>query len=130
MEGFAGCFADLDDRRTGNAGRHDMVEMLVIAICTLLTGGEDCTDIAEFAETKLDFLRGFLRLEHGAPSHDTFSRLFRLLDSEQFTEACQGVVAIDGKVLRRSFDNASGQSPLHPYRKTLTGSTICHISSQ
>ena len=124
MEGFAACFADLDDPRTGNARRHDMVEMLVIAICTLLTGGEDCTDMAEFAETKLDFLRGFLRLEHGAPSHDTFSRLFRLLDPEQFracfqtfmtrfAEACQGVVAIDRKVLRRSLDTASGQSALH-----------------
>ena len=62
--------------------------------------------------------------EHGTPSHDTFSRLFRLLDPEQFravfqrfmarfSEACQGVVAIDGKVLRRSFDHASGKSPLH-----------------
>src|SRR4029077_11055512 len=59
-----------------------------------------------------------------APSHDTFSRLFRLLDAEQFrhcfqrfmagfAEACQGVVAIDGKVLRRSFDRASGKSALH-----------------
>ena len=87
MEGFAACFAELDDPRSGNAGRHDMLEMLVIAVCTLLTGGEDCTDMAEFAETKLDFLRGFLKLEHGAPSHDTFSRLFRLLDPEQF-RAC------------------------------------------
>jgi predicted transposase YbfD/YdcC len=124
MEGFAACFAELDDPRSGNAGRHDMLEMLIIAICTLLTGGEDCTDMADFAETKLDFLRGFLKLVHGAPSHDTFSRLFRLLDPEQFracfqrfmarfAEVCQGVVAIDGKVLRRSFDTASGQSALH-----------------
>lgn len=124
MEGFVACFAELDDPRTGNAARHNLLEMLVIAICTLLTGGEDCTDMAEFAETKLEFLRGFLKLEHGAPSHDTFSRLFRLLDPEQFgacfqrfmagfAEACQDVVAIDGKVLRRSFDTASGRSPLH-----------------
>jgi predicted transposase YbfD/YdcC len=124
MEGFSACFAELDDPRTGNAGRHDMLEMLVIAICMLLTGGEDCTDMAEFAETKLAFLRGFLKLGHGGPSHDTFSRLFRLLDPDQFracfqrfmtrfAEACQGVVAIDGKVLRRSFDTASGQSALH-----------------
>jgi predicted transposase YbfD/YdcC len=124
MEGFAVCLAELDDPRTGNAGRHAMLEMLVIAICTLLTGGEDCTDMAEFAATKLDFLRGFLKLEHGAPSHDRFSRLFRLLDPEQFhacfqrfmagfVEACRDVVAIDGKVLRRSFDTASGRSPLH-----------------
>jgi predicted transposase YbfD/YdcC len=124
MEGFKACFDGLQDPRTGNAGRHELLEMLMIALCTVLCGGEDCTDMAEFAETKLEFLRGFLKLEHGAPSHDTFSRLFRLLDPEQFrdcfqrfmarfAEACQGVVAIDGKVLRRSFDKASGKSALH-----------------
>ena len=124
MEGFRTCFEGLRDPRSGNAGRHDLLEMLIIALCTVLCGGEDCTDMAEFARTKLEFLRGFLKLEHGAPSHDTFSRLFRLLDPEQFracfqrfmarfAEACQGVVAIDGKVLRRSFDKASGKSALH-----------------
>jgi predicted transposase YbfD/YdcC len=124
MDGLIACFAELDYPRTGNAGRHDLLEMLVIALCTVLTGGEDCTDMAEFAATKLEFLRGFLKLEHGAPSHDTFSRLFRLLNPEQFSAcfqhfvarfaaACQGVVAIDGKVLRRSFDTASGKSALH-----------------
>lgn len=124
MDGFAACFEGLDDPRTGNAGRHDLLEMLMIALCTVLSGGEDCTDMAEFARAKLAFLRGFLKLEHGAPSHDTFSRLFRLLDPEQFrdcfqrfmagfAEGCQGVVAIDGKVLRRSFDTASGKSALH-----------------
>ena len=124
MDGFATCFEGLKDPRSGNAGRHDLLEMLVIALCTVLSGGEDCTDMAEFARAKLGFLRGFLKLEHGGPSHDTFSRLFRLLDPEQFrecfqrfmagfAEACQGVVAIDGKVLRRSFDKASGKSALH-----------------
>jgi predicted transposase YbfD/YdcC len=124
MEGFTACFEGLDDPRTGNAGRHDLLEMLMIALCTVLSGGEDCTDMAEFARAKLEFLRGFLKLAHGAPSHDTFSRLFRLLDPEQFrecfqrfmacfAETCQGVVAIDGKVLRRSFDKASGKSALH-----------------
>ena len=124
MEGFKACFEGLQDPRTGNAGRHDLLEMLIIALCTVLCGGEDCTDMAEFARTKSDFLRGFLKLEHGPPSHDTFSRLFRLLDPEQFrqcfqrfmacfAEACEGVVAIDGKALRRSFDKASGKSALH-----------------
>ena len=80
--------------------------------------------MAEFARAKEEFLREFLKLENGVPSHDTFSRLFRLLDPEQFggcfqrfmggfRRACQGVVAIDGKVLRRSFDKASGKSALH-----------------
>jgi hypothetical protein len=70
------------------------------------------------------FLRDFLELGHGPSSHDTFSRVFRLLDPEQFgacfqrfmarfAEAYQGVIAIDGKVVRRSFDKASGRSALH-----------------
>src|SRR5271166_3083144 len=71
MDGFTACFEGLDDPRTGNAGRCDLLEMLMIALCTVLSGGEDCTDMAEFARTKLAFLRGFLKLEHGAPSHDT-----------------------------------------------------------
>jgi len=80
--------------------------------------------MARFAEAKEPFLRGILGLENGVPSHDTFSRLFRLLDPAQFgaafqrfmarfSETIQGVVAIDGKVLRRSFDRASGKSALH-----------------
>lgn len=93
--------------------------------------------MALFARSKEPFLRGFLALANGVPSHDTFSRLFRQLDPEAFraafgrfmagfSEQCRnlapgaapgavaaGVVAIDGKVLRRSFDRASGKSALH-----------------
>jgi len=95
-----------------------------MSLCASLCGAESCVDMADFAEAKEDVLRGFLKLEGGAPSHDTFSRLFRLLDPEQFHDAFQrfmadfagtraGVVAIDGKSLRRSFDRAAGASPLH-----------------
>lgn len=118
------CLEGLEDPRSGNAGRHDLHEMLMIAFCTVLCGGQNAVDMALFAAAKEPFLRGFLRLKHGTPSHDTFSRLFRLLDPEQFravfqrfmarfSETLRGVVAIDGKVLRRSFDHASGKSPLH-----------------
>jgi hypothetical protein len=80
--------------------------------------------MATFAQAKEPFLRGFLRLANGLPSHDTFSRLFRQLDPVQFGIAfqrfmarffkkIQGVVAIDGKLLRRSFDRGSGESALH-----------------
>src|SRR3954464_11428940 len=122
MDGFIACFDGLEDPRTGNAGRHDLLEILMIALCTVLCGGESA--MAEFAEDKGEFLRDFLTLEHGPPSHDTFSRVLRRLDPDQFrvcfqrfmarfAEAAQGVIAIDGKVLRRSFDMASGTSPLH-----------------
>jgi predicted transposase YbfD/YdcC len=124
MDGFAACFEGLDDPRSGNAERHDLLEMLMIALCTVLCGGENAVDMAEFARAKEELLRGFLKLKNGLPSHDTFSRVFGLLNPEQFRacfqqlmarfgEACGGVIAIDGKVLRRSFDTASATSPLH-----------------
>src|SRR5271169_6093960 len=124
LDQFIACFEGLKDPRTGNAGLHDLHELLMIALCTLLSGGQGATHMAAFAAAKEPFLRGFLKLDNGLPSHDIFSRLFRLLDPEQFrtvfqrfmarfAETVQGVVAIDGKVLRRSFDRASGKSALH-----------------
>ena len=129
MEEFVACFAEVTDPRQDNA-RHDLHEILLIALCTILTGGKDCSDMALFGEVKEPFLRPGsaeprgLRLRHAIPSHDTFSRVFRLLDPapfeacftrfmQRFAETLQGVVAIDGKTLRRSFDRAAGKSPLH-----------------
>jgi len=128
VEGFRSIFADLKDPRTGNARLHDLHAILVIALCTMLCGGEDCSDMALFGQAKEPFLPQVLpqvlRLEHGIPSHDTVSRVFGLLDPEQFhacflafmrpfAEGWPGVVALDGKTLRRSFDRAAGASPLH-----------------
>ena len=124
MDKFIECWEGLDDPRTGNAALHDFHEILAIAMCAVLCGAQGSVDMGLFAKSKEPFLRGFLKLENGVPSHDTFSRLFRLLDPVQFQEAfqrfmagfsepCADVVAIDGKVLRRSFDKASGKSALH-----------------
>ena len=124
MVGFAACFEEIKDPRTGNAGRHDLLEILMIALCSVLCGGQTAVDMAEFGKAKEGFLRRFLKLERGIPSPDTFSRVFRLLDPEQFracfitfmarfAEAAQGVIAIDGKTLRHSFDTASATSCLH-----------------
>jgi len=124
LDQFVACFEGLDDPRTGNAGLHNFHELLMIALCAVLCGGQGATHMAAFAVAKEPFLRGFLKLENGLPSHDTFSRLFRLLDPAQFRAAFQrfmakfsatdpGIVAVDGKALRRSFDRASGQSALH-----------------
>ena len=121
---FVECWEGLEDPRSGNAGLHDFHELLAIGLCCVLCGGQGPTDMALFARAKELFLRGFLTLSNGLPSHDTFNRLFRDLDPDQFrdsfqrfmgqfSEQLQGVVAIDGKVLRRSFDRASGKSPLH-----------------
>ena len=124
MDQFAACWEGLQDPRTGNGGLHDIHELLMIALCTVLCGGHSAVAMARFAEAKETFLRSFLKLEHGVPSHDTFSRLFRQLDPAQFGAVFQrfmarfantvrGVVAIDGKVLRRSFDRACDKSALH-----------------
>src|SRR6266700_1360082 len=124
LDQFSACWEGLEDPRSGNAGLHDFYELLIIALCAVLCGGQSAVDMALFAEAKEPFLRGFLVLANGLPSHDTFSRLFRQLDPEQFravfqrfmsefSAQCQGVIAIDGKVLRRSFDKAGGKSPLH-----------------
>jgi predicted transposase YbfD/YdcC len=124
LDQFAGCWEGLEDPRSGNSGLHDFYELLMIALCAVLCGSQGAVDMALFAKAKGPFLRSFLKLENGVPSHDTFSRLFRNLDADQFRASfqrfmtkfsghCQGVVAIDGKVLRRSFDRASGKSALH-----------------
>jgi hypothetical protein len=124
LEQFGACWEGLDDPRCGNAALHDFDELLMIALCCVLCGGQGAVDMALFAEAKEPFLRSFFELKNGLPSHDTFSRLFRNLDPDQFrdsfqrfmaqfSEQLEGVVAIDGKVLRRSFDRASGKSALH-----------------
>lgn len=129
LDQFIACFEGLEDPRSGNAGLHDFHELLIIALCAVLSGGQGAVDMALYARTKEAFLRTFLVLKNGLPSHDTFSRLFRHLDPDQFRAtfarfmatfsetcqgvSCQGVIAIDGKVLRRSFDRASSKSALH-----------------
>jgi len=134
MERFFACFEELEDPREDNA-RHDLQELLLIALCAMLCGAEDCSDMAVFGRAKEAFLRRFLRLRHGIPSHDTFRRVFRLLDPAQFhacflrfmqdfAQAAQGVIAIDGKTLRRSFDRATQKSPLHLVSAWAAGSRL------
>ena len=118
-------FEDLTDPRTGNARRHNLLEMIVIALCAAICGAESWVDVERFGKSKQRWLLSFLRLENGVPSHDTFGRVFARLDTEEFFVCLQGWigslqlslqgqgVAIDGKTLRRSFDRASSKSALH-----------------
>ena len=120
---FETAFAALPDPRTGNAKRHDLLEVLTIALTAAVCGAETCADFADFAVDRETLFREFLVLRNGVPSHDTFSRVFRLLDPAAFATcfgrfiddlgaAGEGVLAIDAKTLRRSFDTAAGRSPL------------------
>lgn len=124
MNGIAAAFASLPDPRRPNARHHKLLDILTIAFCASLCGAESCVDMAGFAQSKEEVLGEFLDMENGPPSHDTFSRVFRLLDPAsfgacfasylaRFAEACKGHVAIDGKALRGAHDRAAGGSPLH-----------------
>ncbi len=123
MEKLAAYFAKVPDPRAENA-RHDFLEVIFVALAAVLCGAEDCTDMALFARAKLDLLRQVLRLEHGPPSHDTFSRVFRMIAPEPFAAAfarftaafagaLKGVVAIDGKALRGAYERGRKTMPLH-----------------
>lgn len=124
MAELADAFAGLEDPRAANARRHSLHDILVIALCAIVCGGQTCADMELFGHSKREFLQSFLKLENGIPSHDTFSRVLGKLDPEafqqwflgfmeQFAQGVQGVVALDGKTLRHSYDKAEGRSPLH-----------------
>jgi predicted transposase YbfD/YdcC len=128
LDRFAECFSSLVDPRK-NQARHDLTEMLFIALLGTLCGATTCCDLALFGQAKETLLRKILVLEHGIPSHDTFSRVFRIIDPDsfekvfrRFTKAfatatkIKGVVALDGKTLRRAYER--GQSHMPPVMVT------------
>jgi len=126
MEKFEVIFSELPDPRDCTA-QHDLTDMLFIAFAATLCGAQSCVEMAEFGLAKEPLLRQFLRLEHGIPSHDTFSRVFRLLDPEAFAaafgrfmqafgeaariEAPAGVVALDGKSLKGAYETGRACMP-------------------
>jgi predicted transposase YbfD/YdcC len=128
LDRFADCFSPLVDPRK-NQAQHDLMEMMFVALLATLCGATTCCDIALFGRSKEGLLRSILVLKHGIPSHDTFSRVFRILDPKsfekvflRFTKAfatatkIKGVVALDGKALRRAYE--SGQSHMPPVMVT------------
>ena len=127
-------FFGVVDPRTGPARRHDLTEMILMALCAVLCGADTWVDVAEWAEDNEAWLKRYLVLEHGTPSHDTFGRVFRLLDAKVF-EACfrdwisglagvvAGVVAIDGKTACGSRDGHN--TALHTISAYATASGLC-----
>ncbi|MGV0952648.1 MAG: ISAs1 family transposase, partial [Azonexus sp.] len=127
-------FAGLPDPRTGPAQRHDLREMIVMALCAVLCGADTWVDVAEWAEDNEEWLKKYLVLANGTPSHDTFGRVFRILDARVFEASFRqwisglvgivdGVVAIDGKTARGSKDGQS--TALHTLTAYATARGLC-----
>lgn len=115
-------FAELTDPREAMNQRHKFIDIRVIAICAAICGADDWESVELFGQSKEKWFRTFLELPNGIPAHDTFWRVFRRLDPEQFQHCflrwmaaiqtvTEGeVVALDGKQLRRSFDTQTGKA--------------------
>ena len=119
------CFAPMKDPRIERNKLHKLIDILIVAICAVVSGADNWTEIEEFGKAKIEWLRGFLELPNGIPSHDTFGEVFARLCPKQFKECflswvrsvfdvTQGqVIAIDGKRLRRSHDHGRGKAAIH-----------------
>lgn len=115
-------FASLEDPRIDRTKRHQLLDIIVIAICAIICGADDWVEVELFGNAKLAWLKTFLDLPNGVPSHDTFGRVFARLNAEQFqqcfltwiqavSEVTRGqVIAIDGKVLRGSCNRLLGKA--------------------
>jgi predicted transposase YbfD/YdcC len=117
-------FGELTDPRVDRTKLHKLIDILVIALCAIIAGADNWEDIADFGRAKIDWFQTFLELPNGIPSHDTFNRVFARLDPQEFrtgfmdwiravSEVIGGqVIAIDGKVLRRSHERGIGKAAI------------------
>jgi predicted transposase YbfD/YdcC len=125
IEGLASCFTGLEDPRETRRCDHQLIDILVIAVCAVIACAESWEDIELYGRSKRAWLEQFLALPNGIPSHDTFRRVFMLIDPDAF-EACfsrwarslavgveREVVAVDGKTVRRSGSRRHDRGPLH-----------------
>ena len=119
------CFSDIYDPRVQGRCDYPLLEIITISICATIAGAEGWTDIETFGKSKEAWLKQFLELEKGIPSHDTFGDVFGMIDGEEFqrsfmrwvervfTVSAGQVVAIDGKTARRSHDKTIGKDAIH-----------------
>jgi len=117
-------FAQVEDPRMERTKLHRLRDIIILAMCGVLCGADGWVEIEEFGKAKEAFFTELLDLPNGIPSHDTFGRVFALIDPKQFeasfvqwvqgiSRTVTGVIAIDGKTLRRSHDRQAGKKALH-----------------
>ncbi len=130
-----GCKMDVPDPRAPYNQRHKFIDIVIIAIMAVICGMDTWNEIEDWAHSKKEWLGTFLELPGGIPSHDTINRVFQMLDPEQFHRAffrwtgsiagkIQGVVAIDGKTVRRSRGETSGLRPIHVVSAWANGASL------
>jgi len=124
-KGIIKSFSQIKDPRVTGRTDHKLIDIIVITICAVISSADTWEDIALYGKTKIDWLKEFLELPNGIPSHDTFNRVFSVLSPKKLQEAflewmqevkklTKGeVVPIDGKTLRRSYNSSSGKSAIH-----------------
>jgi predicted transposase YbfD/YdcC len=122
---FSKYFISIDDPRIDRAKKHSLQDILIVAICAVICGAEGWEDIELFGKARISWFKTFLDLSNGIPGHDTFRRVFERLSPDQFRTCFTSwikavqiftegeIIPIDGKVLRRSFDNASSKEAIH-----------------
>ena len=118
-------FTEIEDPRVERTRQHKLSDIITIAICGVICGAEGWTDIETYGLAKYEWLKQFLELPNGIPSHDTFARLFARLNPQQFQQCFLNwikainkttsgeVIAIDGKTLRHSYDKGAEQGAIH-----------------
>lgn len=118
------CFASLPDPRMKKKTKHNLLDMITITICAVISGADEWTEVEEYGKAKCDWLKTYLELPNGIPSHDTFGRVFSLLSTEELekcfqrwvqsvAEVLKDSIHIDGKQVRRSYDKTSNKSAIH-----------------
>jgi predicted transposase YbfD/YdcC len=118
-------FDGVDDPRVERTKLHHLTDILVITLCAVICGADTWTEVELFGWAKVEWLRTFLALPHGIPSHDTFGRVFARLNPDELERCFRAwtqalatasggrLVAFDGKTIRRSFDKANGKAAIH-----------------
>ena len=117
-------FSQIEDPRVDRAKHHPLINILTIAICGVICGCNDFVAIEQYGRSKLKWFKSFLDLPHGIPSHDTFTDVLNRIKPEEFASVftqwvqslaslCDDIVALDGKVMRRTLDKANGNPAIH-----------------